>query len=246
MKIVPAIDMKDGRCVRLFQGDFARETRYSDDPVSVAHRYARMGFRYLHVVDLDGARTGEQRNRALVRRIVDETALDVQLGGGIRNRETLEDWFAAGVRRAVVGSVAVTDAARVRGWLEDCGADRIVLALDCRLDDAGTPWLATHGWIRDSRTSLWDCVDGYRDAGLRHVLCTDVGRDGALTGPSLSLYGEFRRRYPDIELQASGGVRHMNDLVELGNAGAAAAVTGRALLDGRIGASEVSSFLRGA
>lgn len=246
MTIIPAIDLRDGRCVRLLHGDFARETAYGDDPTAIAARYAEWGFRYLHTVDLDGARTGEQSNRDVVQRIVDETPFEVQLGGGLRTRDALAAWFDAGIRRAVVGSVAVADAARVRGWLSDFGPDRLVLALDCRLDDDGIPRLATHGWTRDSGASLWDCIDGYRDTGLRHVLCTDVGRDGALTGPSLPLYRELVDRYPEVELQASGGVRDVDDLRRLRELGAAGAITGRALLDGRIAADEVSSFLRGA
>jgi phosphoribosylformimino-5-aminoimidazole carboxamide ribotide isomerase len=246
MNVIPAIDMKDGNCVRLLKGDFGHETRYSSDPAAVARQFADMGFLQLHLVDLDGARSGKQLNRALVCRIVADTPLEVQLGGGIRDLETLRAWFDDGIRRAVIGSLAVTDAGRVRDWMGEFGADRIVLALDCRCDADGTPWLATHGWTRDSNTTLWDCIDGYRDADLRHVLCTDVSRDGAMTGPSIDLYREFRQRYPTVELQASGGVRNVSDLSELRKLGAAGAITGRALLDCCITASEVSSFLRDA
>jgi len=246
MNVIPAIDMQNGHCVRLFQGDFARETRYADAPAAIAARYAAMGFRQLHLVDLDGARSGTQHNRKLVRSIVSASSLDVQLGGGIRDRDTVVRWFDDGVQRVVIGSLAVTDAAEVRAWLAEFGAERIVLALDCRLDDAGSPRIATHGWTRDSTLSLWHCVDGFLDAGLQHVLCTDVSRDGTLAGPSTALYRDFRARYPKLSLQASGGVRHVGDLAELRRLGAAGAITGRALLDGRISPDEVTSFLRGA
>ncbi len=246
MRIIPAIDLRDGRCVRLYQGDFAQETRYSDDPPDVARGFADMGFDYLHVVDLDGARSGRQQNRDVVARIVADSGMRVQLGGGLRDRDALARCFDAGVARAVVGSVAVTDPDAVRGWFEEFGADRLVLALDCRIDASGAPQLATHGWERQSSVSLWEGVARYAGAGLRHVLCTDVGRDGALAGPALDLYAEFIERFPGIRLQASGGVRHIGDLAALRDAGAAAAITGRALLDGRISHDEVASFRQSA
>lgn len=246
MNVIPAIDIRNGRCVRLLQGEFDRETHYNDDPAAVARQYVEMGFSMLHLVDLDGARDAEQQNRDLVRRIVLETPLDVQLGGGIRDRSTLASWFDDGIQRAVIGSIAVTDVERVRRWLSEFGANRIVLALDCRRRDDGTPMLATHGWTRASTVSLWQCIDNYIDAGLQHVLCTDVARDGAMTGPSLPLYREFRKRYPSLALQASGGVRDTADLDHLRQLGAAGAITGRALLDGCISASEVAAFLHGA
>lgn len=246
MNIIPAIDMKDGNCVRLMQGDFDRETHYSDDPADVARGFGVMGFSDLHLVDLDGAQSGTQRNRELVRQIVDETRMTVQLGGGIRDRQTLAAWFDAGIQRAVIGSVAVTDPASVQDWFAEFGAERIVLALDCRRDEHGTPRLATHGWTRATDITLWQCLDAYRPHGVRHVLCTDVSRDGAMTGPSMTLYREFVQRCPDIALQASGGVRNIVDLETLRTAGAAAAITGRALLDGAISKTEVRTFLRGA
>ncbi len=246
MNIIPAIDMKDGNCVRLMQGDFDRETHYSDDPAEVARSFGGMGFSDLHLVDLNGAQSGTQRNRELVRRVAGETQMTVQLGGGIRDRETLAAWFDAGIHRAVIGSMAVTEPASVQKWLAEFGAERIVLALDCRRDEHGTPWLATHGWTRATDTTLWQCLDAYRPHGLRHVLCTDVSRDGALTGPSMALYREFVQRCPDIALQASGGVRNVDDLASLRAAGAAAAITGRALLDGAISTTEIQTFLRGA
>lgn len=245
MKIIPAIDLRGGRCVRLLKGEFDRETRYSDEPAAVAHAYRSMGFDTLHVVDLDGARTGDQHHQAIVRRITAETGLAVQLGGGIRHRDTVAAWLDAGVSRLVVGSLAVQEPAAVAGWFDEFGPARFVLALDVRLDAGGIPRLATHGWTRDSKRSLWDCIDGYRSTtALEHVLCTDVGRDGAMTGPNVDLYREFVARCPDIALQASGGVRDAADLEALRDLGAAAAITGRALLDGAITEEEIRTFLR--
>ncbi len=246
MNIIPAIDIRDGRCVRLLQGDFERETEYASDPVAVAVRFADLGCRTLHLVDLDGARTGQRANRDTAARIVSESGFDVQVGGGIRDAATVRQLLDSGAQRCVLGSVAVTDPATVSGWLRKFGPDRIVLALDVRVADAGGPTLATHGWTEESGESLWDCVDYYLSAGLRHVLCTDIGRDGALSGPNLDLYRAFGARYPTLDLQASGGVRDSSDLFALRDAGAASAITGRALLDGRITAEEIASFQQGA
>lgn len=246
MKIIPAIDLKDGNCVRLYKGDFAQQTHYSSNPLDVARQYRDMGFTDLHIVDLDGARSGTQKNREQVEQLVADSGLAVQLGGGIRNEDSVRSWLDAGVCRAVIGSLAVDDPDTVRGWMQALGGDRFVLALDCQPDDAGVPWLATHGWTRATGVTLWDCVAAYRDAGLQHVLCTDISRDGAMSGPSLGLYREFVERFPDIQLQASGGVRNIADLEAARAVGAAAAISGRALLDGCISKTEVTSFLRGA
>lgn len=245
MNVIPAIDLRDGRCVRLLQGEFEQETDYGDDPVAIARRYAAAGFDRLHVVDLDGARSGIQRHREAVAALIDATGLSVQLGGGIRTRETLARWLEAGVDRCIVGSLAVTDAVTVEDWIAAFGVERIVLAFDVRTG-GHAPVPAIHGWTRDADVTLWQCLDRYRDAGLRHVLCTDVGRDGALRGPNEDLYGEIRSRYPELELQASGGVRDVRDLAALRALGCAAAVTGRAMLDGRISNREIGRFLRSA
>ncbi len=244
MKIIPAIDLQDGQCVRLFQGDFDQRTEYGNDPVDVARDFQTLGFDNLHIVDLDGARFGKQTNREVVFAIVSATDLDMQLGGGIRGRETASKWFAAGVSRCVVGSLAVDDPETIKGWMRIFGPGRIVLALDVRLDGSGIPMLVTHGWTRMARLNLWQCVDDYLQDNIEHVLCTDVDRDGAMTGPNLELYREFVSRYPTISLQASGGVRNADDLLELEELGASAAITGRALLDGKINTEELGSFLR--
>jgi phosphoribosylformimino-5-aminoimidazole carboxamide ribotide isomerase len=244
MIVIPAIDLKDGSYVRLQQGDFNRQTHYGDDPVGLARRYREIGFNCLHVVDLDGAQSGEQKHRGIVSDMVQKSGLSVQLGGGIRSRESVGQWLDSGVARCVVGSVAVTDPQEVADWLTAFGAERIVLALDVQTDGVRPPLLATHGWVRTSDLTLWECLDGYRRVGLRHVLCTDIGHDGTLSGPNVELYRDLRCRYPEIELQASGGVRDLADLEELSALGCAAAITGRALLDGRLTAEDVSSFLR--
>ncbi len=241
MRVIPAIDLKGGKCVRLFKGDFERTTEYSDDPVAMGHAFAEFSTTDLHVVDLDGARSGAQANHSLISQMTRDLDLDIQLGGGIRDSETLRHWLDAGVRRCVIGSLAVTEPDLVKSWLVQVGADRIVLALDVAIDD-GVPLVTTHGWTRPSDTSVFECIEDYRDLGLRHVLCTDVSRDGAMAGPNIGLYRDILARFPHIELQASGGIRHLQDLEDLRAAGLPAAITGRALLDGKITAAEIASF----
>lgn len=245
MNIIPAIDLKDGKCVRLYKGDFERTTEYSSDPLDVAKRFSSFNVRHLHLVDLDGARTGRQSNHDIVSEIANTTSLSVQLGGGIRDRETLDRWLAAGVTRGVIGSVAVTKPDEVLRWMTDVGPERIVLALDVRIQD-DVPYITTHGWTRSSDVTLWACIDSYIDAGLVHVLCTDVSRDGAMAGPNVGLYREVLDRYPDLQLQASGGVRNMADMQTLRDAGLPAAISGKAILDGKITAGEISTFQQNA
>jgi phosphoribosylformimino-5-aminoimidazole carboxamide ribotide isomerase len=247
MRLIPAIDLRGGRCVRLLQGRFDAETVYASDPLAVMDRYLALGATAIHVVDLDGARAGSQANRTAIARLAGHVQPGtVQVGGGVRSRAVVEELLALGVARVVVGSVAVTEPDEVTGWLRDPGAERVVLAFDVRLDEGGTPRLATHGWERQTQTSLWDAVERYLPAGLRHVLCTDVARDGAMSGPNLALYTEAVRRFPGIDWQASGGVSRAADLHALAATGVAAVISGRALLEGRLSAEEVAPFLPAA
>jgi phosphoribosylformimino-5-aminoimidazole carboxamide ribotide isomerase len=245
VKIIPAIDLHDGKCVRLYKGDFGKVTHYSDQPLEIARTYAALSVDDLHIVDLDGARTGSQQNACVVRQICTETPLAVQLGGGIRDSERVKYWLENGVTRCVVGSVAVVEPERVAAWFDEFGPDCIVLALDVTLDE-GDPVLATHGWTQSSGLSLWDLLDRYSQLGAQHLLCTDISRDGAMSGPNVELYAEILRLYPDIRLQASGGVRDIGDIARLKEIGVPAAITGKAMLDGKISAAEVDSFLQSA
>jgi phosphoribosylformimino-5-aminoimidazole carboxamide ribotide isomerase len=245
MILIPAIDIRDGRCVRLFQGDFAQETRYAVDPVELAASYAALGAEWLHVVDLDGAKRGEPVNLPLIARMRDAAGVDVQVGGGVRSRSALEQTLAT-ASRVVVGSLAVGQPELVAGWLEEFGPERVTLALDVRLDASGTPMIATHGWTAASTLSLAAAIDRFTSVGLRHVLCTDIERDGALTGPNLDLYRDCVSRWPGIAFQASGGVRDVDDLHALTTAGVAGTVSGKALLEGRLKPEEIRPFLRGA
>jgi len=246
LRPIPAIDLKDGRCVRLYQGRFDRVSEYDAQPEELAARYLSLGVEWVHVVDLDGARDGAGGNREVIERMASLAAGRVQVGGGIRRREDVEAVLELGVGRAVIGSAAAERIGEVQGWLRDFGPERLVLAFDVRLGEDGLPWLRTRGWTEDAGLSLWDAIDAYQDLGLRHVLCTDVARDGAMTGPNFSLYEECMRRFPQIELQASGGVRDLADLEALRATGAAGSIIGKALLDGRITDEEIRSFLQNA
>lgn len=244
MELIPAIDLRGGHVVRLLHGDFGQETKYLVPVAELYDRYVALGARRLHVVDLDGARDGERTNREAIAQLARGT-LALQVGGGLRTDAAIEDLFACGVKRAVIGSLAATEPERVVRWIVQHGPERIVLALDVRLDGAGTPRITTHGWKAQSDLTLWDAVARYENVGLRHVLCTDVGRDGALTGPNVELYAEAVRRYPHVEWQASGGVRDARDLAALDTLHVAAAVSGKALLEGRMTREELQPFLPG-
>ena len=246
MRLIPAIDLRGGRCVRLRHGDFGAETLYAAPPLELLAKYRDAGADWLHVVDLDGARDGDGANRAIVARLAAERTVELQVGGGIRDRAALLAMREAGAARVVVGSAAVGDPEAVRGWLGEFGPERVVLAFDVRIDETGTPRVATHGWRRQSALSLWSAVGGFTAQGLKHVLCTDVRRDGALCGPNVALYREAVARFPGIEWQASGGVRDARDLAALAAAGAAAAISGKALLEGLIGLEEMHAFLPSA
>ncbi len=233
MILYPAIDLRHGKCVRLQQGRFDRETVYADDPIVVAGNFAGAGATWLHIVDLDGTKDGTAAQSDLVRRIAAAAPLKVQTGGGIRSEALIQGHLDAGIARIVIGSLALTNPGLATGWLSRFGADRIVLALDVKAGDDGDWHVATHGWQTDSRQTLFAVLDGYAGVGLQHLLCTDIGRDGTLKGPSLALYQEIRSRYPNIQLQASGGVASLEDLRALRQTGVAGAVVGRALYEGK-------------
>jgi phosphoribosylformimino-5-aminoimidazole carboxamide ribotide isomerase len=245
MELIPAIDLRDGRCVRLLQGDFDRETRYETDPVDLACQYRDAGAAWLHVVDLDGAKRGSPVNLDLVARMRRASGLKIQFGGGIRTRANLDEALET-ADRIVVGSLAVTHPPTVEGWLRGVGADRMTVGLDVRFNGEGRALISTHGWTQQSALTLDEAIERYRDSGLAHVLCTDIDRDGALGGPNVSLYRECVRRWSEIAFIASGGVRDAADLKALAATGVAAAVSGKALLEGLLTAEEMKPFLPAA
>lgn len=252
VELIPAIDLRGGRCVRLLRGDFEAETAYQEDPMAVAARYCAAGARWIHVVDLDGALAGEHGQRRLITRLSRTKAFKVklQVGGGLRSPQGIAEVLRAGAARVVVGSAAVERPDEVVEWLETFGRERVVLAFDVRLDeqsgggDGGVPRVATHGWREQTGLSLWEALGRYGAGVVQHVLCTDVGRDGAMSGPNLALYAEAVRRFPTVQWQASGGVRDAADLAALAGIGVAAAISGRAMIENRIRRAELKPFLR--
>lgn len=243
MRLIPAIDLRGGRCVRLLRGDFDAETRYDYEPHELLARYRALGATWLHVVDLDGARDGRLANRDIIVALASQKAVNLQVGGGLRQLAVIDDLLRYGVDRLVIGSAAIEQVEEVRAWFARFGAERLCLALDVRLDPSGTPRIQTRGWTQETRRTLWEIVEAYGDCGLTHVLCTDVERDGALKGPNIDLYAEALRRYPMIAWQASGGVRDARDLAELARIGVAAAISGKALLEQRMTAADLRPYL---
>ena len=243
--LYPAIDIREGCVVRLKQGDYAEETRYAEAPLALAKRYAKEGAEWLHLVDLDAAKAGGWTLTALVQAIRRETTLKVQTGGGVRDEADISAILDAGASRVVIGSLAVRQPNRVLGWLERFGSDRITIALDARADEAGVFRLPVHGWTEASGLALFDLLQRYAAAGLRHLLCTDIARDGMLAGLNLDLYAEIAARFPEVAVQASGGVASLHDVAGARAAGAGGAILGKALLEGRFTLSGALASLAG-
>ncbi|MGH8153718.1 MAG: 1-(5-phosphoribosyl)-5-[(5-phosphoribosylamino)methylideneamino]imidazole-4-carboxamide isomerase [Rhodanobacteraceae bacterium] len=230
--VIPAIDLRGGHVVRLRQGDYARERVFPDDPVALAQRHADAGAQWLHVVDLDGARSGRFRNLAVIESIARSGSLRVQAGGGVRTADDLQRLYAAGIARVVVGSLAVQEPQTTAAWIGQFGADRVVVALDVRRQ-AGAWRLPVHGWTEDSGVGLDALAAHYVRAGAGHVLCTDIARDGTLGGFNLDLYRDLHRLAPGFEIQASGGACSLDDIRSVRAVGVRGVVLGRALLEQR-------------
>ena len=228
IQLIPAIDLIDGRCVRLSQGDYDTKKEYGD-PVEMALRMEDMGVRRLHLVDLDGAKSRHVVNDRVLRDICRRTSLTVDFGGGIKTEDDLEKVFDAGAAMATAGSIAVTDPESVGLWIERYGAERVVLGADVRDGK-----ISINGWKEDSALELMPFLEGYRKQGLQHVLCTDISKDGMLQGPNTALYKSIMAQWPDCRLIASGGVSSKEDIRVLDEAGIPAVVFGKAIYEGRI------------
>lgn len=237
----PAIDVRDGKVVRLAQGDYARETRYADDPLAAIVAYAEQGAEWLHLVDLDAAREGGYTLSSLLRGIRNETELKVQTGGGVRVRDDVARILDAGAARVVIGSLAVKQPDTVLEWIGEFGAARITVALDARQDQAGVWQLPVHGWTETASVTLDELAVRFASGGLVHMLSTDIARDGMLSGPNFALYRHIRDIAPALCVQASGGVRELADIVTARNQDCAGIVLGRALLEGRFTLAEALS-----
>lgn len=232
--VYPAIDVRAGRVVRLRQGDYAAETRYADDPLILAKRYADAGARWLHLVDLDAAKAGGYTLLPLLQVIYQATGLQIQTGGGVRRREDVQQLLSAGAQRVVVGSLAVREPDLVLDWLSAFGGDALTIALDTRQDDSGEWCLPVHGWTQTAGDTLDTLSARYAKSDLRHLLCTDIARDGMLSGPNIALYQRLHAAHPALQIQASGGARSVDDVRAARAAGCAGIVLGKALLDGNL------------
>jgi len=237
MIVYPAIDLKDGVCVRLMHGRFDQVTRYDEVPAARLAVFANEGAAWVHIVDLDGAEAGRAVQHGLIGDLAASSAVKIQSGGGVRSEADVERLLEAGVSRVVVGSLAVTKSDEVLAWLERFGSERITLALDVKYED-GVPVPALKGWTQSAGVDLWSVLERYPSNLLTHVLMTDVGRDGALTGPNLDLLGEALQRRPELKLQASGGVAALDDLIAARDLGCDGAIVGRAIYEGRFTAAQ--------
>lgn len=234
IELIPAIDIIDGKCVRLTKGDYDTKKIYNEDPVSVAKEFEAHGIRRLHVVDLDGARSKHIVNDKVLQRIARETNLVIDFGGGIKTDEDVARAFEAGAHMITIGSIAVTDPERSMEWLHKYGPEHIVLGADVR-----NGRVSINGWKEDSLEELIPFLDRYLSEGMRNVLCTDISKDGMLQGPSIALYREVMEHYPDCHLIASGGVSSMDDIRALEAAGIPAVVFGKAIYEGKIKLEEL-------
>jgi phosphoribosylformimino-5-aminoimidazole carboxamide ribotide isomerase len=228
IELIPAIDIINGQCVRLTKGDYDQKTVYGN-PLDMALEFERIGYKRLHVVDLDGAKSKHIVNDAVLREITSQTNLVVDFGGGIKTDEDLEKAFAAGASMVTVGSIAVTQPELFLGWLEKYGAERMILGADVRNGK-----ISINGWKEDSSEDLLPFLQKYIDAGVKNVLCTEISKDGTLAGPAIELYREVMEAYPELHLIASGGVSSMEDIKALDQAGIPAVVFGKAIYEGRI------------
>ncbi len=236
--IIPALDLIEGQVVRLFQGDYGKVTEYKVDPVEQFALYQQAGANWLHLVDLTGAKDTQARQLDLIETLLASTPANIQIGGGVRSEQDVIDLLNAGAQRVVVGSTAVKNPAMVKEWMLNHGAEKIVLALDININEQGERKVAVSGWQEDSGVTIEQLLDDYLTVGLKHVLCTDISRDGTLTGSNVELYRDLCAQYPQVQFQSSGGIGQLDDIAALKETGVAGVIVGRALLDGKFTAEE--------
>ena len=244
--IIPAIDLIDGKVVRLYQGDYNQKTEYKLDPIEVLTTYAKGGAKWLHIVDLTGAKDTDKRQIELIKAMVDTGLMRFQAGGGIRRKRDVEQLLEAGVERVVIGSLAVKQPELVKSWIDTYGPNAIVLALDINIDADGNKCIATHGWQENSGVKLEDLLADYKSVGVKHVLCTDISKDGTLAGSNVDLYSEVVKQFPHIHWQASGGIGQLDDIKALKPTKVSGVILGRSLLEGKFTIEEAIQCWQGA
>ncbi|MBU3853473.1 MAG: 1-(5-phosphoribosyl)-5-[(5-phosphoribosylamino)methylideneamino]imidazole-4-carboxamide isomerase [Candidatus Paraprevotella stercoravium] len=238
IELIPAIDLIGGKCVRLTKGDYDTQKVYNEDPVAVAREFEEYGFKRLHVVDLDGARSKHVVNHKVLERMAQATNLIIDFGGGIKTDEDIRIATESGAQMVTVGSVAVTQPDLFLGWLQQLGSERIILGADVK-----NGRISINGWKEDSSDELIPFLDKYIQKGVQKVLCTEISKDGTLQGPATALYREIMTQFPQCHLIASGGVSSMNDLQELDQAGIPAVVFGKAIYEGRIALKDLALWM---
>lgn len=229
MKIIPAIDIIDGKCVRLTQGNYKKVKVYRENPVVVALEFQKADFDYLHLVDLDGAKKGKVVNWEVIREIQEETALNVDFGGGVKTEAEVERLLDLGVNQINIGSLAVKEPDTFRDWITKFGSENFVLSADVRGEN-----VMVSGWMESSDYRLWDLVDRFIDDGLEYLTCTDISADGMMQGPNFGLYKKLKKRFPSLKINASGGITTIEDLKELEYIKVHGAIIGKAIYEGRI------------
>ena len=235
IELIPAIDIINGQCVRLTKGDYEQKKIYNNNPAEVAREFERLGFKRLHVVDLDGAKSKHIVNDAVLKSITSSTNLIVDFGGGIKTDEDITHVFSSGAKWVTIGSLAVKNPNKIENWITQYGADKIILGADVK-----DGFIHISGWKENSSVKLFDFLDSYQNKGINNILCTDINKDGTLKGPATSLYRQIMSAYPDCHLIASGGISSIDDLNALDKAGIPAVVFGKAIYEGRIDLSQVA------
>ena len=234
INIIPAIDLIDGKCVRLTKGDYSQKKQYDASPLDMALRYQDIGIHRLHLVDLDGAKSSSPRNLHVLEEIATRTSLDIEWGGGIKSDEALRNAFNAGAHHLIIGSVAVSRPEQFARWLDQYGGDRLILGAD--VNDGR---VAINGWMDQSEQTIESLIDRFRPYGLREVICTDIAKDGMLQGPSFDLYARLQAAYPELDIIVSGGISAMDDIYRLNEMNLRHVIVGKAIYEGRISLEEI-------
>jgi phosphoribosylformimino-5-aminoimidazole carboxamide ribotide isomerase len=238
MELIPAIDLIDGKCVRLSQGDFSRKVIYDGSPLDISQRFEEAGLKRLHLVDLDGAKKGAVCNQRVLEQIASKTSLVIDFGGGVKTQEAIESVFNAGASMASLGSVAVKDKPLFMHWLKQYGKEKILLGADVKGE-----LIAIDGWLETTKITVFDFLAEYTALGVKSVFCTDISKDGLLEGPSYDLYERILTRLPELDFIASGGIASLSDLQKLEGIGCTGAIVGKALYEGQIKLSDLKSYL---
>jgi phosphoribosylformimino-5-aminoimidazole carboxamide ribotide isomerase len=237
MQIIPAIDLIDGKCVRLTQGDYSQKTIYNENPVEVAKSFEAAGLTRLHLVDLDGAKAGKVTNWKVLENIASSTELIIDFGGGIKTEKDVEIVLGSGAKFATIGSIAVKNETLFTDWIQKYGPSQFLLGADVK-----NALITIGGWLETTNLSVFDFIDKYQKIGIQNVFCTDVSKDGLLQGPSLPLYTEIIQKFPELYFIASGGVSSLEDLIQLKAIGCSAAIVGKAIYEGKVTLKELSQF----